>query len=100
MSFEITKEHEPQDVWVADRRLWLTADQKAVVEDGDGAAAFLLCGPGQSIPRARAEELGLIEPEAKEQEKPEDKQLDPPEDKQRANPGSKKKSRKTARKKK
>lgn len=97
-----------QDLWTADRKLWLTADRKKAVADGDARAAFLLCGSGQSIPRAQAEALGLMassepeaaaEPEAKEQEKPEDKELDPPEDKERAQPESKKKtSRKTARK--
>lgn len=97
-----------QDLWTADRKLWLTTDRKTAVEDGDARAAFLLCGSGQSIPRAQAEELGLIaspepeaaaEPGAKEQEKSEDKELAPAEDKsKKGKQKDEKKSRKTARK--
>ena len=110
MAFEVTTmrdQHEPQDIWVADRRLWLTADESEAVEDGDPKSAFLLIAPGQSMSRARAQELGVIpEPvpeastvdgEMKEAVKSEDKQLAKPEDKQRAKP--KTKSRKRAKKK-
>ena len=113
MSFQVTTmrdQHEPQDIWVADRRLWLTADQSEAVEDGDPKSAFLLVAPGQSMSRALAEELGVIpepvpeattEPEVdeevKEAVKSEDKQLAKPEDKQRAKPATK--SRKRAKKK-
>ena len=93
MALEITKEHEPQGVWVSDRRLWLTADKSQVVEDGEDGAAFLLCTPGRSIPKAQAAALGLVkkpveespadEPEVKEQEKPEDKQRAKPANKAR-----------------
>ena len=83
MSLEITKEHEPQNVWTSDRRLWLTADRSKVVEDGEPGAAFLLCTPGRSIPRAQAEALGLLkapkpEPEKKEDPKPADKAMKKP----------------------
>ena len=109
MSFEVTTmrdQHEPQDIWVADRRLWLTADKSAAVEDGDPKSAFLLVAPGQSMSRARANELGVIpqakvesEPdeEVKEAAKSEDKQLAKPADKQRTKPVTK--SRKRAKKK-
>jgi hypothetical protein len=90
-----------QDLWVADRRLWLTADRSEAVEDGDPRAAFLLVAPGQIIPRKRAEELGVMKapkPEAKQVEKLEDKQAEKTEDKQLAPPVTK--SRKKATKKK
>ncbi len=96
---------EPQDIWVADRRLWLTADKSEAVEDGDPKSAFLLVAPGQSMSRARAQELGVIpqakvesepEEEVKEAPKSEDKQLAKPADKQRAKPVTK--SRKRAKK--
>lgn len=46
---------------IADRRLWLTADRKRVVEDGDQAAAFLLAGgPGAVIDDAEADRLGIL----------------------------------------
>ena len=99
-------EAEPQDVWVADRRLWLTADKSEAVEDGDPKSAFLLVAPGQSMSRALANELGVIpqakvesEPdeEVKEAPKPDDKEKAKTEDKQRAKPVTK--SRKRAKKK-
>lgn len=34
---------------ISNRRLWLTADRKAVVEDGDPRAAFLLVGQGAEM---------------------------------------------------
>lgn len=43
----------------ADRRLWLTADNETIVEEGDPKAAFLLCGAGQVIPERDAERFGL-----------------------------------------
>ena len=108
MTFQVTtmREHEPQDIWVADRRLWLTADKLEAVEDGDPKSAFLLVAPGQSMSRPLAEELGVIpqakvesEPdeEVKEAPKPDDKEKAKTEDKQRAKPATK--SRKRAKKK-
>lgn len=43
----------------ADRRLWLTRDRSAVVEDGDPAAAFLLAAPGTAISPTDVDRLGL-----------------------------------------
>lgn len=44
-------------------KLWKTADG-AIVPDGDPRAAFLFATPGDEIPEAEAEELGLV-PKAK-----------------------------------
>lgn len=66
---EIVKESNESAGLVADRRLWLNRKDGnpvdgehggKLVEDGDPAAAFLLaCGPGDVIPQAKADELGL-----------------------------------------
>ena len=92
MAFErhlLTDQAGSQETWIADRRLWVTADRLVAVEDGDQRARFLLCVPGDPIPRAEVEQLGLL----KEQDKPEDKMRAPAEDK------SKKKPKKKAKKK-
>lgn len=44
---------------IADRRLWLDAQKKKVVEDGDPKAAFLLCAKGQLIPASEVKRLKL-----------------------------------------
>jgi len=95
------KDQAGRSQWVASQRLYLTADRSKVVEAGDPEGRFLLVSAGKSIPRDRAEELGLLateaepraensepevnelEPEQKEQEKPEDKQREKPADKSR-----------------
>ena len=41
-------------------KLWLTADQNRVVQDGDPDAAFLLGTPGKKIPKSEAARLGLL----------------------------------------
>lgn len=80
---------QPQNVWVSDRRLWLTADESEAVEDGDPRARYLLCGgAGATLPKAQAEALGLVkapvepvpdpEPEVKEDPKPADKAMAKP----------------------
>lgn len=85
--------------WVADRRLYLTADRSRVVEAGNPEARFLLVATGKSIPFDQAEALGLIpkpskpkpepepvvepRPDLKEKAQPEDKELEKPEDKSR-----------------
>jgi hypothetical protein len=46
---------------IADRRLWLAADKKTVVEDSDPRAAFLLCAPGQTVSQADCDRLGLTD---------------------------------------
>lgn len=49
----------PSAVLIADRRIWLTADRSAVVEDGDARAAFLLAGQGGEIPPAEVQRLNI-----------------------------------------
>ena len=96
MGFEMTNQTTTQDNWVSDRRLWLTADKSTVVEDGDAGAAFLLCGgAGGTLPKAQAQELGLLkapDPEVKMEAKPEDKAM--------AKPAAKKTAKKKTTKKK
>jgi hypothetical protein len=53
---------------IAVRRLWLTVDRLAVVEDGDDRAAFLLCGVGGKIP---AEYQAMVKPVADPPAEPE-----------------------------
>lgn len=78
--------------FVADRRLYLTADKERVVEEGDPEAAFLLCAEGRAIHPDHVDRYGLEredgkvvipgqEPEAKSVDAPEDKMAGPPEDK-------------------
>jgi hypothetical protein len=43
---------------IADRRLYLDAEGR-LVEDGDPRAASLLVAPGQELPDAEAERLGV-----------------------------------------
>lgn len=42
-----------------DRRLWLTADRKRAVEDGDPKARFQLCAPGKRVLRSELERVGV-----------------------------------------
>lgn len=51
-----------RDLWTADRRLYLNAAGKAVEAD-DPSRAELLVAAGNTIPRARAVALGLVEAE-------------------------------------
>jgi len=54
------REEDPMAAGIkADRRLWLTADEKTVVEDGDPRARFLLAAPGRVIPEKEVARLGL-----------------------------------------
>lgn len=70
--------------FISDRRLYLTADRNAVVEEGDPAAAYLLVGVGGEVSTAVANRYGLADqstPKAKEPE-PEGKEpADAPEQK-------------------
>ncbi len=50
---------------VAQERLFLTADGKRVVKEGDKEAAILLAAVGHPIPIATAKRLGLVADEAK-----------------------------------
>src|SRR5215210_4354171 len=45
--------------YIASRRLWLTADKSRIVEDGDPAAAFLLCGAGAAVSAEDVARYGL-----------------------------------------
>jgi hypothetical protein len=87
---------------IADRRLYLTADRKTLVEEGDPSAAFLFVAAGDHLDEDEARRLGWpppkadattelidmdevlrkaqVEPEAKAlHEPPETKQIIPPE---------------------
>jgi hypothetical protein len=44
---------------IATKRIYLTADRKSAVEEGDSKAAFLLAGVGAEINDKLAESLGL-----------------------------------------
>jgi len=86
---------------IADRRLYLTADRKTLVEEGDPSAAFLFVDKGDYYDEVRAKELGwppatdaittdLIDMDEvlrKAQEEPEAKALhEPPETKAERGP--------------
>lgn len=53
----------PKAMWTSDRRLFLTADGRAV-EASDPTKARLLVSAGGQIPLAQAEALGLVAPAA------------------------------------
>lgn len=79
---------------ISDRRLYLTADEKRVVEEGDPEAAFLLVGAGGELPSAVAEQYGLIGKKARNA--PENKAVEGPgEDKGAAEPTKKPGGRRT-----
>jgi hypothetical protein len=50
-----------------DERLWYTADKERVVQEGDVDAASLFCVPGDEVPKAEAQRLGLLEKDPVEQ---------------------------------
>lgn len=58
MALEFVKPEGPA-VWIADRRLYLTADKATVVEENDPRAAYLLVGKGSQLLVSEAERLGL-----------------------------------------
>lgn len=65
-------------------RLYLTADRKTAVREGDKRAAFLLAGKGQEIPKVIAKQYGIDEDgklKEKRGRKPADKMMDKPQDK-------------------
>lgn len=86
----------------ARERIFLTADKKTAVKEGDSRAAFLLVAPGQEITRATAERYGvssdgmLSEPqqetEAKESRPMETKERKPEETKPIIPPETKRQS--------
>jgi hypothetical protein len=55
----IDRPEPPTKALVADRRLYLTRDEKSVVEEGDASAAFLLAASGSAIPGVEVDRLGL-----------------------------------------
>jgi hypothetical protein len=60
MSLEIVRPDAHAGDMVADRRLYVAADEARLVEDGDPAAAFLLaCGTGDLISAADVKRFGL-----------------------------------------
>ena len=65
--------------YIADRRLWLTADREGVVEDGDPRAAFLLASEGTEVPDEDVKRYGL-----KAKGKPANKEASPTADKEAA----------------
>ena len=72
--------------FIADRRLWLTADRSRVVEEGDPAAATLFCSAGRAIATADAERLNISQGPSgklsiKKKKAPEDKMRAAPENK-------------------
>lgn len=64
----------------AERKLWLDADG-CLVEDGDPRAAVLYCVPGDEIPRAEAERLGLLKSRRKSRRPAQNKARKPREEK-------------------
>ena len=74
---------------IADQRLFLTADEKRVVPEGDPDAAFLFAAEGSEISDADAEKFGLspaakAEPEGKQAAAADNKQAAPPANKARS----------------
>lgn len=60
MAFEMhTPERDEGAPLVADRRLYLAADEQTVVEEGDARSAFLLCAAGAEVPAPDVRRLGL-----------------------------------------
>jgi len=61
----ITMQQEDRTVaFISDRRLYLTQDKTAVVEEGDPSAAWLLVGEGGEVSTAVARQFGLKAPGA------------------------------------
>ena len=65
----------------ANERLWLTADRKRLVPEGDPAAATLYAAPGHEVPDADAERFGLKDGRLKRRKGTEDKAAKGTEDK-------------------
>lgn len=59
---------------IAERRLYLTADESEVVEEGDARAAFLFVTPGKEISDADVERYGLKAPKKAAEKPAEEKQ--------------------------
>ena len=66
---------------IVTERLYLTADRKKVVKEGDPKAAFLLAAPKQELPDIVARQYGLLDEEKKQGKKAKNKMAPRPEDK-------------------
>jgi hypothetical protein len=59
MGLQIIREKPAMSEFIADRRLYLTADRERVVEHGDPEAAILFAAEGSPIAQEDAERYGL-----------------------------------------
>ena len=66
---------------IVKERLYLDADRKKVVKEGDHKAAYLLAGAGQEIPDSIAKQYGLFDSTAKKKEEPKNKMVKEPSNK-------------------
>lgn len=69
-----------EEQWRSDRHLWLTADGKRVVEDGDPDAAILYATEGTLVPLSDAQRYKLA-PKKRARREPEEApepKMDPP----------------------
>lgn len=66
---------------VATERLYLTADRKTVVKDGDDRAAHIFAAKGQPISDVVARQYGLLDKEKKRVKKAANKMVRSPENK-------------------
>lgn len=48
------------EMWISDRRIFVTVDRSRAVSAEDPAAAFLLVGEGGSLPMSEAIQYGLV----------------------------------------
>lgn len=75
------------DVVVVEEHLYLTEDRTRVVSEGDPACRWLWAAPGDERPRAEAERLGVVKPEAPVEEPAEEpKRRQPAANKMRSRP--------------
>lgn len=65
MALEITRKSQEaaMGTYTVEERLYKTSDGE-LVKEGDVNAAFLFASPGDEIPQAEAEELGLVKKRA------------------------------------
>lgn len=78
-----------EEMVTMDRHLYLSEDKTRLVAEGDPAAGWLWCSPGQRVPRKEALRLGAIQPDPEPETgvTPQVKQMAAPANKQRA-PGT------------
>ncbi|GAA2159365.1 Lsr2 family DNA-binding protein [Glycomyces lechevalierae] len=56
------------ELWMVDRHLYLTEDQKRVVEEGDPEGRWLWAAPGRQVPLSQARQLGAVPADGDEPE--------------------------------